>query len=173
MSTIFKSKENFDTQLGILACEMEYIRMETISLIEDLSDEDLDFHFDEHANSIGMLLMHISALEFKFLLNFLHKRPFTLEERQKYGPAMPMMMHQKLVHSNSKAFYIDQLALVRTQTFEALEKLKDSWLYEEVITPNGMHLGNHFFQQKHILFDEICHQGQIKIIRKRLQQSKL
>ncbi len=166
---IFKSNNQYDHQIGHLVCEMDYIRKTTINLTNNLSIKELDFHIDENANSIGCLLMHISALEFKFLLNSLLKRPFNNNEQQKYGPAMPILMHQRLIKENSIQYYIDELNLVRQQTLYELRKLSDNWLYEEVFTSQGQILGNHLYLKKHILYDETAHQGQIKMIMKRIE----
>ncbi|WP_158447838.1 hypothetical protein [Aquimarina longa] len=165
---IFQSNKDYDYQIGILVCEMEYIRNETINLTNTLSIKELDYHFDKNANSIGSLLMHISALEFKFLLNFLLKRPFSLKEREKFGPAMPSLMHQRLIKGNNIEYYINELKLVREQTCIELKKLSDDWLSKEIISSDEKNLGNHLYLKKHILYDEISHQGQIKMMIKRL-----
>ncbi|WP_170864660.1 DinB family protein [Aquimarina spongiae] len=148
---------------------MEYIRNETIRITKDLSVTDLDFRFDKDANSIGTLLMHIAALEFKFVLNFLFKRPFNNEEKEKYAPAMPIFMHKNLIKGNPITYYQSELLHVRKQTLSQYEMIKDEWLQQEVITPMGEKIGNHLYLNKHILFDEVSHQGQIKLIKKRLQ----
>ena len=164
------SKEGFDYQIGILVSEMEYVRNETYRLVsgQDLTISDLDFNFDKHSNSIGTLLLHIAVHEFKFQLNHFYRREVTKAEYEKYIGAMPFMMDKRLIHGNDFNFYKKELDSKRENTLSCLKKLNDDWLFKEFITPKGENLGNYYYLLRHVIDDEINHQGQIKIILKRL-----
>ncbi len=172
MSISIISREGFDHQIGILVSEMEYVRKETYRLLhmQALSMYDLDFNFDPYSNSIGTLLLHIAVHEFKFQLNYFYKRGVTQDEFKLYGNAMPAMMDKRLVVGNDLDFYSKELDTIRSNTFSYLKKHDDLWLFEEVVLSNGKSIGNHYYQLRHVIDDEINHQGQIKMILKRLQK---
>jgi uncharacterized damage-inducible protein DinB len=164
------SKQGSDFQIGILISEMEYIRNETYRLLKtrDLTIRDLDFNFDEYSNSIGTLLLHIASHEFKFQLNHFYNRSITEDEFKLYGNAMPSMMNKRLVSGNNLDFYFREIEAVRKNTLSYLKNLKDEWLFKEITASNGKSMGNYYYQLRHVIDDEINHQGQIKIILKRV-----
>lgn len=162
----------YTTQIGLIVSEINIIRNETLELTKNLSISELDFNFDSQSNSIGTLLLHIATVELKFQLDHFLMRSITMSEFRKFGNAAPQNMHKRLVFGNDYEFYTKNLHEVRQQTLEQLKNVTDDWLYKEVTTSNGTLLGNHYYLLKHIIHDELCHQGQIKIILKRLKASK-
>lgn len=171
MSIQIISKKGFDFQIGILVSEMEYVRNETYRLLrtQKLTIEDLDFNFDAYSNSMGTLLLHIACHEFKFQLNHFYKRNITEDEFKLYSNAMPSTMNKRLVHGNDLDFYLKELASIRENTLSYLKNLKDEWLFKEIILSNGKNIGNYYYHVRHVIDDEINHQGQMKIILKRLR----
>lgn len=168
------SKQGFDFQIGILVSEMEYIRNDTYWLLKEqgLTMRGLDFNFDDYSNSIGTLLLHIASHEFKFQLNHFYKRNITKEEFKVYGNAMPSMMDKRLVFGNNLDFYLEELESIRKNTLSYLKNLNDEWLFKEIIRANGKNMGNYYYHLRHIIDDEINHQGQIKITLKKLKEKK-
>lgn len=164
------SKQGFDFQIGILVSEMEYIRKETYDLLEKnkLTIGDLDFNFDAYSNSIGTLLLHIACHEFKFQLHHFYNRGMTEDEFKLFRNAMPFTMQKRLVFGNDLAFYTKELQIIRENTLSYLKKLNDEWLFKEIVLSNGKNIGNYYYHLRHVLDDEINHQGQMKIILKRL-----
>ena len=49
-----------------------------------------------------------------------------------------------------------------------MKKLNDNWLEKKIVFSNQQLLVNHHYELNHIIHDELCHQGQIKLILKRL-----
>ncbi|WP_299684851.1 hypothetical protein [uncultured Dokdonia sp.] len=172
MSIKIISKDGFDHQIGILISEMEYVRNKTYSLLnsKNLTVHYLDYNFDEYSNSIGTLLLHIVVHEFKFQLNHFYKRNITKDEFKLYGNAMPSTMGKRLVYGNDLNFYINEMKSVRENTLSYLKDLKDEWLFKDVLMSNGESIGNYYYQLRHVIDDEINHQGQIKMILKRLKE---
>ncbi|NAS31454.1 DUF664 domain-containing protein [Flavobacteriaceae bacterium R38] len=166
------SHKNYDYQIGILVCEMEISRSITYALTENLSKTDLDYNFDKHSNSIGTLLLHFAITEFKFQLNYILKRQISEEEYKKYIGGAPFMMHKRMVHGNDLEYYINDLKKIRKHTLHELKSLNDEWLFKDVATPLGENTGNHYYMLRHLIDDEIRHQGQIKLILKRLHSDK-
>ena len=164
------SKEGFAPQIGILVSQMGYVRENTQKLLQsrELTVEDLDFNFDAKSNSIGTLLLHMAVHEFKFQLNHFYKRDITKEEYEKYIGGMPFMMQKRLVSGNDLNFYLNELDIIRAKTLLFLKEKKDAWLFEELVTSNGKNMGNYYYLLRHVIDDEINHQGQLKMILKRI-----
>jgi len=55
-------------------------------------------------------------------------------------------------------------------TLEQLKSMDDEWLFKENEGYGNRGVTNNCYLIKHIIHDEICHQGQMKIIRKRLSR---
>ncbi len=172
MSIHLISKQGFDFHIGILVSEMEYIRNDTYNLLQAraLTISDLDFNFDAYSNSMGTLLLHIACHEFKFQLNHFYNRDITEDEFKLFGNAMPFNMHKRLVFGNDLAFYLKELNTIRENTLCYLKKLNDEWLFKEIVLSNGKSIGNYYYHLRHVIDDEINHQGQMKIILKRLNE---
>lgn len=163
-----KSHEGYSLQLGYIISEMISVRNETFQLTQGLSVKSLDYNFDNQSNSIGTLLLHIAALELKFQLDHFFERSFSEKEIIKFGGAFPFNMDKRLVHSNPLEYYLEVLKEVRNTTLNEMKKLSDNWLEKKVILSNQQLLGNHHYLLRHIIQDELCHQGQMKLILKRL-----
>jgi len=103
------SHESYSQQLGVLVSEMIFVRFKTMALTKNLGKAELDFQFDDKSNSIGTLLLHIAALEFKFQLDHFFNRAFTQTEYELFGPAAPHMMNQRLVNGHDLDYYTDIL----------------------------------------------------------------
>jgi Protein of unknown function (DUF664) len=67
-------------EIGRLISMMDYTRHTTMCEIKGLSQEELDYHFDENSNSIGMLLYHMASLEKAFQIITFEARDLTDEE---------------------------------------------------------------------------------------------
>ena len=62
-------RKGFDVQIGTMLSMMNMMRTWVIRTVEDLSVAELDYHLDDHANSIGALLWHLAATEKYYQLN--------------------------------------------------------------------------------------------------------
>jgi len=105
------SPKAYTDQIGFLVSEMTIVRNKTLGLTRNLCVQELDFNFDTQSNSIGTLLLHIAALEFKFQLDHFFKRNFTTSELEKYIAAAPFNMHKRLVCGNSYEFYASTMKM--------------------------------------------------------------
>ena len=170
ISKEIKPHKECSPNIGYIVSEMISIRNETFRLTQDLSSKDLDYNFDDQSNSIGTLLLHIAALELKFQLDYFFDRYFSEKEIIKFGGAFPFNMDKRLIDSNPLEYYIDTLKEVRNTTLAEMKKLSDDWLEKKIILSNQQLLVNHHYELRHIIHDELCHQGQIKLILKRLPQ---
>ncbi len=51
----------FTLQISCVISMMNYVRYTTLSAVEGLGVDELDFRYDPQSNSIGALLLHIAA----------------------------------------------------------------------------------------------------------------
>src|SRR5882724_3714107 len=56
-------KQGYSPQIGTLVSMMTWMRMVVLSSVEKLNQQELDFLFDAHSNTIGALLLHLAAAE--------------------------------------------------------------------------------------------------------------
>ena len=157
----------YDTQVGHLVSIMNLTRNATLNIVKDLDIQQLDFEIDPASNSIGSLLMHIGALEFFTQLHIFKYLPYERHDMVQWHKAVSGELPKKLIRGNSLEYYIEALEKVRNITLKNLSLLKDDWLYQEIILPDNV-IMNNYFKIYHTSEDELCHQGQIKWLKKRL-----
>ena len=76
----------FTPQIGRLVSMMNYVRHATLSAVEGLEVDDLDYLHDPQSNSIGALLSHIAAAEAGYQAATFYARDLNEEERLEWGP---------------------------------------------------------------------------------------
>ncbi|WP_415812994.1 DinB family protein [Mesobacillus thioparans] len=168
MSTIFlvDQKEGFTPNISHLVSMMNYTRKTTLEAVEGLSAEELDYLVHDEANSIGMLLGHMAAVERVYQIITFEKRFPTEEEERTLSPGL------ELGEKGKEAFkgfplehYLEELQTVRNETFEKFMSLSDAWLFEQTDWWWNQP-GNNYFKWFHVFEDEINHRGQIRMIKK-------
>ncbi|WP_307290948.1 DinB family protein [Bacillus sp. SORGH_AS_0510] len=151
---------------------MNYTRQTTLEAVKDLTIEDLDFLFDEEANSIGMLLAHMASVEKAYQIVTFENRDLTDEEESDLNPALDLGMHaREQIKGNPLEYYLDKLEQVRSETIETFKTLSDEWLFEQA--PFWWNRpANNFFKWFHVFEDELSHRGQIRLIKKMILKRK-
>ncbi|MCP3738969.1 DinB family protein [Rossellomorea sp. BNER] len=176
MKTLFliKEKEGLEKDYSILYSMMTYARKTTLDLIEDISIDELDFQYNENANSIGMLLAHMIAVE--KIYQKLTFENITEDELGEYAeslePALSLGEKASILKGRSVESYIQELELVREKTLKFFSTQNIGWLYEETDWWYD-EKANNFFKWFHVFEDEINHRGQIRIIKKMYKNSLL
>jgi len=77
-----KPIEGYTPQIGIIVDMLKEIKDLIESDVIDLNLDETDFLFDEQANSIGVMLMHIAAAEAYIQTETLEGRTWTDEEQE-------------------------------------------------------------------------------------------
>ncbi|QCJ45082.1 DinB family protein [Bacillus sp. S3] len=151
---------------------MNYVRVTTVEAVKDLTVEELDFLYDEDANSVGMLLAHMAAVEKAYQIETFENRDFTEEELERLAPGLELgSAGRKQFKGNSIDFYLRELSAVRNTTIEKFKSLPDEWLFEQ--TPFWWNRpANNYFKWFHVFEDELSHRGQIRIIKKMMNRTK-
>ena len=151
---------------------MDYARVTTIDAVENLTVEELDFLYDEDANSIGMLLAHMVSVEKVYQILTFENRDITQEEIGIVNPGLELGTDaREKIKGNTIDFYLSQLVTARNETIESFKTLPEDWLFEQTPFWNG-NLSNNYFKWFHVFEDEINHRGQIRIIKKMMKKKQ-
>ena len=164
-----KEQTGYTPKIGELVSMLNYTRAVTLADVEGLSTEELDYLADGHSNSIGALLMHMSAIEFVHQVIAFENRD--LPERELEQWIVPLELGDKArseIRNQPLDSYLDTLKKVRDKTLSLLESVDDSWLYEEGEYYNGV-VYNKYYLWFHVVEDETSHRGQIRILKRMLK----
>ncbi len=156
-------------QVGSLLSMMELTRASTRALVANLNRPQLNWRLDAQANSVGMLLAHIAAVETLYWLRHLERRDPTPEEDSWITPRKELgQMGFEATRRLQLDDHFRDLARVRRQTVAGLRHLDDEVL-NAPFEWRGVRVNLHrqFF---HVMEDELRHCGQIRFLLKRLVQ---
>ncbi|WP_249366997.1 DinB family protein [Neobacillus rhizophilus] len=169
---IIDQKDGLGPEFSKLVSMMDYARATTIEEVKDLTVEELDFLYDEDANSIGMLLAHFAAVEKVYqIVTFENRDDLTDEEVARLNPALDLGRPAQEIKGYPIDYYLTELAEVRAATVEKFKTLPDEWLFEQ--TPFWWDLpANNYFKWFHVFEDELNHRGQIRLIKKMTKKEK-
>ncbi|MBV7506120.1 DinB family protein [Bacillus sp. sid0103] len=165
---VIDQKDGLGLEFSKLVSMMNYTRYTTIEAVKALTVEELDFLYDEEANSIGMLLAHLAAVEKAYQIETFENRDLTEKELSKLLPGLDLgNLGREQIKGNTIDYYLEQLAETRNTTIETFKTLPDNWLYEQA--PFWWERpANNFFKWFHVFEDELSHRGQIRLIKKML-----
>jgi uncharacterized damage-inducible protein DinB len=157
----------FTPQIGRLVSMMNYARHTTLSAVEGLNVNELDYLHDPQSNSIGALLLHIAAAEVGYQAATFYARELNDEEKEKWGAALDLAERAKReIKGHELDYYLGRLKQVRAKTLHELARREDEWLEEQTSFGGGRRVNN-YFKWFHIFGHEINHRGQIRWLRTR------
>ena len=161
----------FTPQIGRLVSMMNYVRHSTLSAIEGLTVNELDYLNDPESNSIGSLLLHIAAAEAGYQAATFDKRELNDEEKHEWGTALTLgEKARQEINGHDLEYYLIKLEQVRIKTLAALAVRDDQWLDEQ--SPFGSDNSvNNYFKWFHVFTHEVNHRGQIRLLRRQVKQS--
>lgn len=160
--------DGYAPHIGVLVDTLLCCRSKTIEWLKDLTTHQLDYLYDENANSIGALLLHLCALEVAVQqYSFQGIELENLKWKQKWGLAMYLGdPARREIRGHEVTYYLDQLRCIRTHTLEQLRQLDDEWLWREASW--GNRTVNHYWMWYHVYEDEINHRGEISWLKSRI-----
>ena len=157
----------FTPQIGRLVSMMNYARHTTLSAVEGLGVEELDYLHDPQSNSIGALLLHIAAAEVGYQAATFYARDLDEEERHEWGAALDLGERAwREIRGHELDYYLSRLEQVRAKTLAELGRREDRWLEEQTSFGGGRRVNN-YFKWFHVFGHEINHRGQIRWLRSR------
>ena len=172
---IIGPKKGYSPQIGTLVSMMTWMRMVMLMSVKGMTQKDLDHLLDDKANTIGSLLMHLAATDRLYQINTFEGNP--LKElpssyKEKWNVAMDLgEPARKTIKGHDLDFYLNLLQEVREQTFAEFRKRDDTWLMT-VDKDWGWGPTNNFCKWFHVCEHESNHNGQIKLLKKRLPGAK-
>ena len=170
---LIKPIDGFTPHMGVLVTTLEQCRQRTLAWTQDLTVHQLDHLFDEDANSIGALLLHIAGIEAAYQEITFHGRNIldNPERRAKwYTPLYLGEAARQEIRGHSIDFYHAELAAMREKTLEQFRQLDDDWLWQE--SPYGNGVANNYWMWYHVYEDEINHRGAISWLKSRIPRSE-
>ena len=161
--------EGFTPHIGVLVATLQHCRAATIRCCQDLTIKQLDYLWDENANTIGALLLHMAAIEAAYQeYTFTGKNILDNPERilkwkipMNLGEAARQAIRGYGIH-----YYLDELAAMRELTLHQFRQLDDAWLWQEAEWNDAR--ANHYWMWYHVYEDEINHRGEINWLKSRI-----
>jgi len=158
----------FSPQIGRLVSMLNYVRSTTLSAVESLGVDELDYLHDAQSNSIGSLLLHIAAAEAGYQAATFHGRGLDEDEKRTWGAALELGDRaRREIRGHELDYYVRTLGHVRENTLVELRQRADEWLDDSTPLSSGQRVNN-YFKWFHVVGHEINHRGQIRWLRARL-----
>lgn len=172
---ILGPKKGYSPQIGTLVSMMTWMRMVLLMSVKGMSQKDLDYLLDQNANTIGALLMHLAATDRIYQINTFEGnllKDLPASYKEKWGVAMDLgEPARKSIKGNGLDYYLNLLGETREQTFSEFRKRDDTWLMA-VDKDWGWGPTNNYCKWFHVCEHESNHNGQIKLLKKRLPGAK-
>jgi len=157
-------EKGYTPQIGIMVDMLDEIKDRVTEDVKDLSQEQTDFLFDDKANSIGAIIMHLIATEAYYQSETLEGRPWTNEERQQYEMAGGLGSESREgIKGKPIQYYLDLWDEVRAKSHAGLKEKDDAWFASQI--DEGVNIHWVWF---HVLEHGASHMGQISLVKARL-----
>ena len=159
-----KAVEGYSPQIGLMVYMLEDLKIRITDQVKDLDQSDTDFLYDESANSIGSLIMHLVSTEAYYQVQTLEGRPWTEEERSRLGMAGELNEETKnILKGKPIQHYLDLWHEVRQKSLKGLKSKNDKWFLSQIA--DGI---NNQYVWYHVMEHSANHMGQIATIMNRL-----
>ncbi len=153
------SEKGYDTQIGVMVYMLEYLKSDIVSTTKGLNQIETDFQFDEQANSIGAIILHLAAVEATYQKTTFGLEVFNeyqKEEKELFEMAIDLDKSKEKLKDKPIKYYLGVYKKVRKKTLKEFKKRNDDWWTK----------GNHW-AWFHVMEHQAHHLGQIKLITKR------
>jgi hypothetical protein len=159
-----KPEKGYTPQIGIMVDMLEDLKDRITVITGDLDQAETDYLFDDKANSIGAIIMHLVATEAYAQVETLEERVWTDEEREFWiiAAGLGAESRDKLKGKPIK-YYLDLWDQVRKKTLEGFKAKDDVWFAANI----DESMNNHW-AWFHILEHQANHMGQIALVKNRL-----
>ena len=158
--------ESYTPNIGIMVSMLEDLKGRITEQVKDLDQSQTDFLYDENANSIGALVMHLVSTEVYYQIETLEDRPWTTDEQARFGLAGDLNDESKRsLKGKPIQHYLNLWDEVRQKTLAGLKTKNDKWFASNV--EDGI---NYHWVWFHVMEHSANHMGQIATIKNRLPQ---
>ena len=159
----------YSPQIGVLVSTLDHCRDTTIRWVRDLTVYELDYLFDENANTISALLLHMAAIEAAYQEYTFTGRNILNNPERIARWKTPMQLGEKArreIKGRPIETYLDELAQMRQLTLAGFKQRDDDWLWQE--QPWNDQTSNNYWMWYHVYEDEINHRGEISWLKSRI-----
>lgn len=161
-----KPVDGYTPQIGIMVDMLEEIMDRIVKDVGDLSQSETDYLFDDEANSIGAIIMHLAATESYYQVETLEGRTWTDEESEFWEVAGGLGAESRgKIKGKPIDYYLDLWDQVRIKTLDGLKAKDDAWFASNI--DEGI---NNHWVWFHVLEHQASHMGQIALIKNRLPE---
>lgn len=168
----FGKRSGYTNEVSILVSMMDWMRGTILRGVQDINQKELDFLLDDDSNTIGAMLMHLAGTERYYQIDTFKgiakkELSFGLSDEMWDAASSLGDKGRTTFKDKSPSFYLDKIAEVREYSLNELKNLDDAWLYDA--TPFfGNQPTNNYCKWFHVVEHESNHNGQIRIIKKRV-----
>lgn len=161
-----KPLEGYTPNIGVMVCMLEDLKNRITEQVKDLDQSQTDFLYDEDANSIGSLIMHLVSTEAYYQIETIEGRQFTEDEKARLGVAGGLNDEtKKRLRGKPIQHYLDLWNEVRQKTLTGLKTKDDEWFASNI--EEGI---NYHWVWYHVMEHSANHMGQIATIKNRLSE---
>jgi hypothetical protein len=161
-----KAEAGYSPQIGTMVDMLEDLKGRIEELTRDLTQAETDYLFDDDANSIGSLIMHLVATEAYYQVQTLEGQSWTDEESAMWMVAGELNeKSRKQLKGKPVKYYLGLWDKVRKKTLEGLKAKDDAWFAADA--DEG--INNHYVWY-HVLEHSANHMGQIALVKNRLPE---
>jgi uncharacterized damage-inducible protein DinB len=162
---LIEQKKGYTPQIGTTIAMLEDLKSRVTRSVQNLNQKETDFLFDDEANSIGALILHLAATEKYYQVYTFENRGFTKEESKKWEVALNLGKTAREKFTNKPiTYYVDLWNSVRKETLRLLKAKDDIWFSKKI---KGSSMNNHWAWY-HVMEHQANHMGQIRLITKRI-----
>ena len=168
----FGKRAGYTNEVSILVSMMDWMRGTILRGVQNINQKELDFLLDEDSNTIGAMLMHLAGTERYYQIDTfkgISKKELSFGVSDEMWDAASNLgsKGRAIFKGKSPSFYLDKLAEVRAYSLSELKNRDDDWLYESTKF-FGNQPTNNYCKWFHVVEHESNHNGQIRIIKKRV-----
>ena len=161
-----KPVEGYSPQIGLMVYMLEDLKSRITDQVKDLDQSQTDFLYDNDANSIGSLIMHLVSTEVYYQDASFEGRPWTDAERANLEIAGELNEKTKnILKGKPIQYYLDLWDQVRQKSLAGLKTKDDKWFESSV--DEGI---NYQYVWYHVMEHSANHMGQIATIKNRLPE---
>lgn len=163
---IIEPVEGYSPQIGVLVSMLEDMKFRVERTVKSMDTESIDYIFDEQANSVGSLIMHLAATEVLYQALTFDKRELSQEEHAKWDAAQNLGEEaRETFRGKDVQHYLEEFDKVRQRTLELFKTKDDAWLAEM-----NDNMNNHWAWY-HVMEHQSSHLGQILLMKKRIPEN--
>lgn len=170
-------RPGYSPQIGVFVSQLTWMREANgvLTATKGLTQADLDVLFDQNANTIGALMLHLAATENYYRMNTFDGMKWDSWSetiKQQWDPAMNLGdAGRKTIKGHDRDYYVSILHEVREKTLAEFRKRDDTWLLA-VDKTSEWGPTNNLCKWFHVCEHEAHHTGQIALLKKRLPGAK-